>query len=420
MKEPRKTLMKIVVKIQDVVELAQRFERSPKEAWLEVRAGMQHAAKEVLERVMQAEVALFLGRDSERTNKRNGYRVKRYAIKGMGTLELCVPRDRAGRFESAVVPLHRRYDEALERDLALLHLAGLSTRMLSMLSSRVLGMRVSAQEVSTALYQIVPKAKAFLERRLDGRRFKYLYIDGTYFRVRRTTVEREPRLIVVGVDEHDCKSVLAMAMGDKDAKGAWEQVFSELIERGLDAHAVTLGVMDGLPGLSEAFKEAFTHAKVARCWVHKMMNVMSKTPVRYQALVKAQLHAVAYAQGRAEASAAFEMFKAQWSKTCPEAVHCVEKDLDALLVHYDFPSEHWDALRTTNPIERVNKEFKRRAKSMDGIGPEGLNALLTFTALKLEFNWTSTPITSKKLLHLRYRQLQTQKRLEHVQQGLLN
>ena len=97
-----------------------------------------------------------------------------------------------------------------------------------------------------------------------------------------------------------------------------------------------------------------------------------------------------------------------------------EKDLPALLCHYDFPREYWSALRTTNPIERVNKEFKRRSKSMETVSSDGLKALLAFTALRLEFGWATTPITSNKLTHLAYRERREANRLEIMTKALLH
>ncbi|MEK7703763.1 MAG: IS256 family transposase [Myxococcota bacterium] len=415
--------MKLVVKVHDVVALAKRFEASPATALRELREHVQQGARQVLEQVMNAEIELFLGQDAEANNKRNGYRSHTLVLKGIGTLNLRVPRDRMGRFESKVVPPSRRYDEALEKDLALLHLAGLSTRMLSQVSKGVLGLSVSPAEVSNALKTIVPAAKAFLERDLTGRRFKYLWVDGTNFRVRRTTVDREPTLVVIGVDESDRKSVLAMVQGDKDARSAWEMVFARLKERGLDGSAVQLGIMDGLPGLAEAFLEAFPKARVARCWVHKLRNVEPLVPRRYQAEFKRDWDKVSYAAGRSEAEAAFGALRERWRTNAGDAVERMAKDLDALLCHYDFPREHWSALRTTNPIERVNKEFKRRSKSMEQMGPDGLKALLAFTALRLEFGWSTTPITSTKLANLYLaptRQGHPSTALDSVVQGLLN
>jgi len=419
----REKLMKLVVKVHDVVELVKRFETSPATAMRELGEHLRHGAKEVLERVMEAEIELFLGQDAEAENKRNGYRVRTFALKGVGSVQVRVPRDRGGRFESKVVPSSRRYDEALEKDLALLHLAGLSTRTLSHVSQRILGLSVSPQEVSNALKTIVPAAKAFLERDLSGRRFKYLWVDGTNFKVRRTTVGREPTLVVIGVDESDHKSVLAMVQGDKDARSAWEMVFASMKERGFDGSAVQLGIMDGLPGLAEAFLEAFPKARVARCWVHKLRNVMTLVPRRYQAEFKRDWDKVAYASGRVPAEACFAELKQRWESLAGDAVARFEKDLAALLCHYDFPREYWSALRTTNPIERVNKEFKRRSKSMEQMGSDGLKALLAFTAVRLEFGWSTTPLTSAKLTNLLLaptRQGHPSTSIDAVTQGLLN
>lgn len=416
--ELTKSIMKIAIKIRDVSALVVQFEASPVEAMREVVTQVREAVAATLEQVMDAEIDLFLGRQVGTGNKRNGYVTRRFGIKGVGILEVRVPRDRAGRFESKVVPASRRYDEATEKDLALLHLAGISTRMLAMMSHRVLGIKVSSSEVSESLRTVIPGAMRFLERPLDDRAFVYLYVDGTNFRVRRTTVGLEPTLVVVGVDEKGHKSLLAMVQGDKDSRGAWEMVFAQLKERGLNGAAVKLGIMDGLRGLGEAFQEAFPNAKVARCWVHKARNVFPMVPKRYQADFKAAWDAIQYAENREAALGAVVALRERWGAHCADAVTKFERDLDALLVHYDFPREHWDALRTTNPIERVNKEFKRRSKSMETMGPNGLKALLAFTALRLEFGWAITPITSPKLNGLLYKRKMEQ-RLEMLTRALI-
>ena len=119
------------------------------------------------------------------------------------------------------------------------------------------------------------------------------------------------------------------------------------------------------------------------------------------------------------ARAAFKAMKERWKGIADDAIACFERDIEALLAHYDFPKEHWEALRTTNPIERVNKEFKRRSKAMDSMGPDGLKALLAFTALRLEFGWSTTAINSNKLTHLQYRERMEERRTEAMR-SLLN
>ena len=411
-----KQIMKIAVRVADTMELVAKFEQSPVVAMQEMITQVRDGFRDALEQVMGAELDVFLGRHAEGDNKRNGYVTRTFAIKGFGSLQLRVPRD---RFETKVLPAKKRYDDAIGRELAVLHLAGLSTRMLSYLSPQLLGFSVSRQEVSECMHNLIPAAKSFLTRPLGDRKWIYLYVDGTNFRIRRSTVEKEPTLVVLGVDSFGKKSVLAAMQGDKDNRRAWEAVFAELKERGLDASAVQLGVMDGLCGLENAFKEAFANAKTARCWVHKSRNVMPRVPHRYQPEFQRDWDSVAYASNLASARTAFESMTSRWRKNAGDAIDCIAKDLEALLVHYTFPEAHWDALRTTNPIERINKEFKRRSRSMDTVGADGLKVILAFTALRLEYGWATTPIDSNKLNRKKlndYKRMQ----IEEVQKKLLN
>lgn len=403
--DPMKLLMKIIVRVQDVVAVAHRFKAAPAEAMREVAASAREAVALALNQVMEAELTLFLGEEGQKGNKRNGFVTRSFGIKGVGTVQVRVPRDRSGKFRSNVVPLHRTYDKALEQDLALLHLAGLSTRTLAQVSHTVLGVRLSHTEVSNSLQTVIPGARAFLERPLTGRKFMYLYVDGTGFHVRRQgTVAREPVLVVIGVDTEGKKSVLCMSPGDKDSKPAWERVFADLKARGLDGSSVKLGVMDGLPGLAEAFVSAFPNSVVARCWVHKVRNVLTRVPRRYQALFKQGVDAIMYAEGREAADRAWTALEATWSSTCADALETLNKDRERLLAHYSFPKDHWRALRTTNPIERVNRELKRRSKAMDTVGERGLMALLAFTALRLEVNWGTAALDNPKIRNLRHQQ----------------
>ncbi len=413
-------IMKVIVKVKDVVSLAQRFQESPGQSMMDLMTHVREGFQELLERVMEAEIGIFLGQPAEAGNKRNGFITRSYALKGIGTIRVRVPRDRDGKFESRVIPSRRRYDEVLEKEIALLHLAGLSTRMLSIMSKQLLGLRVSPQEVSNALHRIVPAARRFLERSLSCRQFKYLYIDGTNFHLRRRTVSLEPTLVVVGVDDTDRKSILAMIQGDKERRAAWEMVFQDLKERGLDAMAVKLGIMDGLPGMADAFREAFPGAVVARCWVHKARNVFPRVSQKYQSQFKVDWETMQYADRRESARRAFAVLKEHWGNICSDAVSNIERDLESLLVHYDFPKEHWNALRTTNPIERVNKEFKRRSRSMETMSPDGLKALLAFTALRLEFGWSTASISSNIVTHLRFREERIERQMAEVSKGLLN
>ena len=206
--------------------------------------------------------------------------------------------------------------------------------------------------------------------------------------------------MVLGIDESNRMSILAIEPGTKDNTEAWAAVFSELRKRGLDIDAVRVGIMDGLPGLERLFKETFPNAMTARCWVHALKNACAKVPTRLHEVFKKLAHQVMYASSENAARMAFGELKSAMNTDAQRAVHCLEKDLDSLLVHYRFEKSLWRVLRTTNPIERVNKEFKRRTKSMETLGERTLEILVAFTALRLEWGWHRTPVNSPKLIGL--------------------
>jgi transposase-like protein len=182
------------------------------------------------------------------------------------------------------VPKQRRQDA--EEDIAVLHLAGISNRVLSMISKRILGVEVSTDTVTKSLGSIEDKALKWLDRPLTEK-YWALFVDGTNFRIqRRGSTEKEPTLVVLGIDSNNSMSILSMQPGHKDNAECWRQVFKDLSKRGLDTNFVKIGIMDGLPGLESVFCECFPNAVSARCWVHALRNALAKSPKRLQEAFK--------------------------------------------------------------------------------------------------------------------------------------
>jgi transposase-like protein len=384
----------------------------------EVSLGVSDAINQLL----NAEIDIFLGQPSEQDNKRNGYQPEReYALKGLGCVRIRAPKDRLGRFESNVVPSYERTDPRLKADMAILHLAGLSTRTLSMVSKRLLGVEVSKDMVTGSLDLVKDEALAWLTRPIT-KPFWALYIDGTNFKIqRRGSTQREPTLVVLGIGADSCKSILALEPGTRDNVEAWRSVFRELKKRGLAVKHVKIGIMDGLPGLEKLFSEEFPEAVTARCWVHAMRNTLAKTPARLRDAFKLMADKIMYAASEHDARTAFELLQEAMQTDCSRAISCLQKDLDSLLVHYRFDQKYWKALKTTNGIERVNKELKRRTKSMETIGEQSLQAVVAFTALRLEMGWQLNRVDSKALDNLMVgsvKQNVIEKAVEKI--GLLN
>lgn len=354
--------------------------------------------EEWMNELMQAELSLHVGRARyERTgspsNHRNGVRSRRVTVKRLGTLELRVPRDRDGTFKSAVIPERIQVDPQIEQDLQMLFLGGASTRTVELMSQRLFGRTLSAGEVSKANKKLLAPVEAWRNRSLADEKFLYLFLDGTNFSMRRgKEVVKQCVLVAIGVNEARQRQVLALQAGDKESAQAWKAVFADLVRRGLDPSTIQLGIMDGLPGLEKAFREAFRRATVQRCQVHKAKNVLAKVRQKDRKIVAAEMREVFYAGGKLAAKRALERFSGKWKAMYPDAVKCLERDFEAVTVYLDFPELEWMHLRTTNLIERLHKEFKRRTKPMEIVaGEASVYRILAFVAMKMEMSWRNAP-----------------------------
>ena len=200
-------------------------------------------------------------------------------------------------------------------------------------------------------------------------------------------------LVVIGVTETGQKQVISIQSGDKESASSWRETFKDLKRRGLDSQTVILGIMDGLPGLEKVFREEFPKGKVQRCQVHVARNVLAKVPRKLKQEVADDIRSIFYASCREKAKEFSTQFAERWQKEVPSAVKCLQNSLDSCLTFFDFPEEEWISLRTTNVIERLNKEFKRRTKPMEIVaGERACYTLLAFVCLKMELNWRSKPI----------------------------
>lgn len=151
--------------------------------------------------------------------------------------------------------------------------------------------------------------------------------------------------------------------------------------------------MDGLPGLEKVFKEEFPKAKVQRCQVHVAQNVLAKVPKKFKQEVADDVRSIFYASTKGKAMEFLSSFKQKWEKELPSAVKCLENSVSACLTYLNFPKEEWISLRTTNIIERLNKEFKRRTRPMEIVaGEKACYTLLAFISLKMELHWRSNPL----------------------------
>lgn len=391
--------MKIEISVPEVVSVFKEIQREPQKIFEMVRIEVQEMVGKYLTEMMNAELTHFLGRGpyerkAENSNYRNGSYGRNFTLKGIGEVSVKVPRDRNGEFQTQVIPRSRQYEDELGKDLCLLFLGGVSTRTLSIMSQRLIGRKLSHTEISSANKELIEAVEKWRNRNLSCEPIKYIFVDGVNFDMRMgDSIEKIAVLVAIGVTESGARLVLGLQAGDKESAGSWREFFKDLKARGLDSGKVSLGIMDGLPGLEKVFKEEFPRAKVQRCQVHVARNVLAKVPHKFKQEVADDMRSIFYASSKEKAIELFSGFKTKWEPKLPSAVKCLEKSLDACLTFFNCPEEEWISLRTTNIIERLNKEFKRRTKPMEIVaGERSCYTLLAFIALKMELHWRSNPL----------------------------
>jgi putative transposase len=391
--------MKVEISVHEVAEVFKEIQTQPERIFKMMRLEIRESIGGYLSELMKVELSQFLGREPyERVeaedNHRNGTYPRRFTMKGIGEVAVKIPRDRRGEFSTQVIPRSKQYEDELRQDVSLMFLMGMSTRTLSMMSERLIGRKISPAEVSNANNELIDAAENWRTRDLSTESIKYIFVDGVCFAMRvNGSIENVPVLVAIGVTETGQRIVLGLQAGDKESASSWREFFKDFKARGLDGRKVTLGVMDGLTGLEKVFGEEFYKAKVQRCQVHLVRNVLAKVPKKLKESVADDMRSILYASSKKKAMEFFESFTQRWEKEVPSAVKCLSRSIDSALTFMSFPEDEWISLRTTNIIERLNKEFKRRTKSMEIVaGEKACYTLLAFICLKMELHWRSNPI----------------------------
>jgi len=391
--------MNINISVPEVIELFKEIQVAPEKLFEIMRLDIRKIAGDYLNSLMKTELGIHLNRRRyercrDDINHRNGYYPRKFTVKSIGDVDVKVPRDRNGTFNTSILPKRRQYEDAVAKDLSVMFLAGISTRSLSMISKHLIGRRISHAEISNANRDLTDAVERWRTRDLSKEEIRYLFLDGVNFDMRISgSIEKVSVLVVIGISVKGHKMVLSLQAGDKESAPAWRELFKDLKSRNLDRSKIVLGIMDGLPGLEKVFIEEFPKARTQRCQVHVARNVLAKVPKKIKKDVVDDLRAIFYASSKNKALDFFNNFKSKWEQDIPSAVKTLERSLEPCLTYLEFPEEEWISLRTSNIIERLNKEFKRRSKPMEIMaGETSCYRLLAFISLKMELKWRSTPV----------------------------
>lgn len=333
-----------------------------------------------IEAILEEELTATLGstryeRSAMRKGYRNGSELRRITT-GLGIQELRVPRGRVveddgsnREFRSEILPRYARRTREVDEAILGVYLAGGNSRRIRTALKPLLGSEhLSRSAVSRVVARLKTHFAAWRERDLSDELYAVLYLDGFHLKVRMARrVVSVPVLAMLGVAKDGSKRLVALEIALSEAASHWSGLIASLKKRGLKAPKVI--VSDGHAGLRKAI-ETWPEVEVQRCTQHKWQNLVEHCPVHARREMKRDFDRIVYAKDGMAARHAREAFLAKWSELCPAVARSLEEAGEHLLTFYSFPKAMWRSLRTTNALENLNREFRRRTKTQASFSSE--------------------------------------------------
>lgn len=362
--------------------------------WREVLAEdtdwLRDLVQQVVQEVLEAEMdeALQAGK-GERTANRLGYRAGYYGrtlVTRVGKLELRVPQDRKGRFSTEVFERYQRSEKALVSALAEMYVQGVSTRKVKRVTEQLCGHAFSASTISSINTKLDRQLKIFAERRLEEE-YPYLVLDARYERVREDGIIRKRAvLIAIGINWEGRRCVLGVELANRETATSWRLFLETLRQRGL--HGVEFVVSDHHAGLRRAITEILPEAAWQRCYVHFLRNALDHLPRKADDDCRQELRWLYDRRDVEEARRDLAAWLAKWQKKYPKLCDWVEESIEETWTFYRLPLEHHKHMKSTNMLERLNEEIKRRTYVVR-IFPNAASCLRLVRALGVEIheNW---------------------------------
>ena len=346
---------------------------------------MRHLVREVMQEILEAEMTDALSAEpGERTEARLGYRAGHYPrtlITRVGKLELRVPRDRDGRFSTELFERYQRSEKALVSALAEMYVQGVSTRKVKAITEELCGHSFSASAISSVNKGLDEGLSQFAKRRLDEP-YPYLILDARYERVREGGVIRSQAvLIAIGINTDGYRQILGVELASRESQGSWRDFLVALRERGL--HGVEFVVSDDHLGLRKSLMEILPEAAWQRCYVHFLRNALDHMPRKASDDCLQELRWLYDRRDLAEAQKDLSAWICRWQGVYPRLCDWAEENIAETLTFYRLPLGHHKHLKSTNMLERLNEEIKRRTRVVR-IFPNQESCLRLVRALAVE------------------------------------
>jgi putative transposase len=351
---------------------------------------LKEIVRATLQEVLEAEMTDALGAGKgERSEGRRGYRsgyYNRTLVTRVGKLELRVPQDRDGRFSTELFARYQRSEQALVSTLAEMYVQGVSTRKVRKITEELCGHAFSASAISQVNKTLDERLAAFAARRLEEA-FPYLVLDARYERVREGGVVRSQAVhIAVGIDWDGRRQILGVELSARESRSSWKDFIAGLITRGL--HGVEFVVADDHAGLRAALRETLPEAAYQRCYVHFLRNARDHLPRKADDDCLQELRWMYERRDLAEAKADLAAWLTKWEARYPRLTAWAEEAIEETFTYYRLPRRHHKHLKSTNMLERLNEEIKRRTYVVR-IFPDTVSCLRLVRALAVETheNW---------------------------------
>ena len=375
-----------------------RLQESKEFFFEDLDAHMKEQHQRFLEGLMGYERQCFLNaqpyeRSQNRVDQANGFYPRALTTR-LGRMELEVPRTRSGHFHTQVLPRYQRREPVINEALKQVFLLGVSTRQAGRALATLVEDAVSAATVSAVAKALDESVRAFHRRRLSDC-YRYLLLDGVSVRIRLVgKVQRRVVLCVYGITPKGQRELIDFQIVKAEAQDSWYDLLWNLWNRGLHGEFLELIGTDGQLGLAKAIARLWPAVPHQRCWAHKLRNLENKLKASQQdCLQEAKL--IYQASNQTEAIRLFRQWKKRWQAQAPKAVDCLESDLEELLAFFKCPAVHWKRLRTTNVIERLFVEVRRRIRTMCAFTtPSSCERILFSVFDRMNQHWTRHPLSA--------------------------
>ena len=347
-----------------------------------LRESLQLLVRELMEAEVSEQVGAELGerRPGDRATHRNGYRARRWDTRA-GEVELQIPKLRQGSYFPSFLAPRKRSEQALVSVVQQAYVCGVSTRRVDQLVES-LGLRISKSEVSRITALLDEQVEAFRERPLEGR-YPYLFVDAKVEKVRAGgRVVRKCVVIAHAVHETGRREIIGLDVGEAETEAFWRDFLRSLVARGLVG--VQLAISDAHPGLKAALAQVLG-VPWQRCTVHFLRDCLGHARNDQHGLLAALIRPVFQAEAGEQARERLGEAIGQLERPLPKVAALLEQAEEDVLAFYGFPAEHWRKLRSTNPLERFNREIGRRTDVV-GIFPDDASLIRLTSMLAIEAN----------------------------------